>query len=164
MKSEDRFLTCWRPITSILVKIERNSRKKFSRNYLQNRKHFLQVLLHFWNLHKVSTMFLKKIRFIAQIFSKLLSPKYIVTWMRERSCFRTPFWSQRYKWPETLLKCARQQFYHNFPLISKKLSCVSWILVRSDILGPFSKILMDYHKYSCHNWEKFPPQAQPQLS
>ena len=88
----------------------------------------------------------------------------MVTWMSESFCFRRPFGSQRVKWSETFLKSARSHFYANSLLISNKLSCVSCVLVASEILRPFSNMLTADHKYSCHNWEKFPQQVQLQLS
>ena len=107
--------------------------------------------------------FLKKITFIAERFWKLLSPKNVVAWMTERFYFRKPFGSQRVKWWETLLKSKRQHFYADFPLISKKLSCVSCLLVGSEVLGPFCGMLTADHKCSCHNWEKFAQEGQAQL-
>ena len=101
---------------------------------------------------------------IAERFSKLLTPKTVVTWMPESFYFRRPFGSQRVKWSETLLKSARKHFYDNFLLISNKLSCVSCLLVGSEILVPFCNMLTADHRYSCHNWEKFPQKGQPQLS
>ena len=109
----------------------------------------------FWNLHKYFTVFQQKITFIAEIFSKILSPRNVVTWMPQWSCFRTTFGSQGVKWSETLLKSSRQHFLADFPLISNKLSCVSCLLVGSEILGPLFDMLAADHKYSCHNWEKF---------
>ena len=106
----------------------------------------------------------KKITFITQIIWMILSPKKVVTWMPERSCVRTPFGSQRVKWLEKLLKCAWQTFYVNFPWISNKLKCVSWLLVKCEILGPFSNTFTGDHKDSHHNWEKFLQQVRQQLS
>ena len=105
----------------------------------------IEIETKFWALWK------KKISFIALLFWKLLSPKNVVIWMPERCCFRTLIGSQRVKWPETLLKSARQPFYNNFPLISEKLSCVSCTLVGSEIFGQFSNILPADQKYSCYN-------------
>ena len=50
-------ITRWRPITCILVIIDRNSHNKFKYNYLQNCQHFLQLLFDFQNLHKILTIF-----------------------------------------------------------------------------------------------------------
>ena len=126
-------------------------------------KIFFQVFLHFWNLHKILSVLKKKITFIAQIFMKLLSPENVVSRIRESSCFRTPFGSQRVKWSETLLKSALRHFYGNFPLISTKLSCVLCLLVGSEILGPFSDMLTANQRCSFQNWEKFPQQGQPKF-
>ena len=163
LKSSDHFLTLWRAITCILVIIERNFRNKLKRSSLPNQKYFLEMLLHFSNLHKILSIFKKKNTFIASIFPKLLIAKNVVTWMPE-SCFRTPFRIQRLKGSQTLLKSARQRFYPNFPLISNKFSCLSYLLIGSEILEPFVNTLMADHMYSCHNWKKSLQQVQTQLS
>ena len=108
------FSTCWLPITNILVINERNSSNKFNRNYLENWKHFLEALLHFQEVYKILSNFLKKIPFRAQIFWKLLSLKKVVTSVAERSCFRTPSGSQCVKWPLKQLKSARSTFMLTF--------------------------------------------------
>ena len=80
----------------------------------------------------------------------------MVSWMFEKSCFRTPFWSQRVNGSQTLLKFARRCFYANFPLISDKSRTETSLLVRSEILGQcFNKFPAD-HIYSHLNREIFP--------
>ena len=64
---------------------------------------------------------------------KLLLPKNVVTWMRQGSCFRTPFGNQRVKGSKTLLMSPWQHLDDSAPLISNKLSCVSCVLVRPKI-------------------------------
>ena len=76
----------------------------------KKRKHFLEFLINFWNLQKILCIFRKNIRFIAQIIARLLSPKNVVTWITENSCFRIPFQSQRVQVSETMLKSARYHF------------------------------------------------------
>ena len=46
-KSKDSLLTRWLLITCILLIVERNPGNLSNRNYLQNQKQFLKVLLHF---------------------------------------------------------------------------------------------------------------------
>ena len=67
-ETEDRLRTRWRPITCIVVIIERNSSNKFQRSYLENKNYFLKLLLHFWNLHKILKILKTKIPFITSIF------------------------------------------------------------------------------------------------
>ena len=59
--------------------------------------------------------------------------------------FQKTLWSQPVKWPKTVLKCAWLHFYANFPLISNKVTCVSCLLVGSEILGPSFNMLMADH-------------------
>ena len=108
--------------------------------------------------------FKKKIIFIAEVFWKLLTPKNVVTWIDESSCFRTPFGSQVFNGSETLLKSKRQHLYANFPLISYKCNCQTCLLEASEILGLFFNTLTSDHMYSCYIWEKFLQQLQTQLS
>ena len=124
----------------------------------------MQFKLHFRNLHKALSILEKKFTLIASILPKLLILKKVVTWMPESFCFRTPFGSPRVNGSKTLLKSARQPFYDNFPLKSNKLSCLSCLIVRSVILGPFFNTLTTDQMYSCHKWDKFPQQAQTELS
>ena len=109
-------------------------------------KQFFEILLHFWNLHEILSVLKTKIVFIAQIFSKLLSVKNVVTWMPEWFHLRTPFGGQGVKWPRILLKSTQQHFYASFPLISNKLSSVSCLLVGSEILGTFFDMLTPERK------------------
>ena len=84
--------------------------------------------------------------------------------MSENSCFKTPFANQRVKVAKTLLKSSRQHFQPNVPLISNKLSSVSCLLVRSEILGPLFNTLTAAEIHSFHNWQKLLQQVQTRLS
>ena len=84
--------------------------------------------------------------------------------MSENYCFKTPFANQPVKMAKTLLKSSRQHFQPNVPLISNKLSSVSCLLVRSEILGPLFNTLTAAEMHSCHNWQKLLQQVQTRLS
>ena len=109
-------------------------------------------------------IFEENISFIALFFVKLLTPNYVVTWMRESSCFRIPFHSQSVKVSQTLLNPERQGFHPNLPLIWNKLIWKTSGLVRSKILELFFNRLTAYHIFSRQIWWKLPQQAQTQLS
>ena len=49
---------------------------------------------------------------IGDVFSKLRTPKIVVTLLSKKSCFGRPFDKQRGKRAETLLKSERQHLYH----------------------------------------------------
>ena len=125
---------------------------------------FVEVLLNFWNLHKILSILKHNMAFISSIFPKLLILESVITVMPENVYFKTPFGSERAKRSETLLNFARQNFYAKFQLIWNKLSCVSCVLVACEILGPFFKMLTVDHICCCHNWEKFLQEVQVQLS
>ena len=140
------------------------SEQVFTRYYLKNRKHFLQLLLHVRNLHKILLIFNKKISFIALIFRKLLNPTNVVTLMPVSSSFRTPFASKRVHGSQTLLEFALQHFHPNFPLIKDNLSWKTSLLARSEILGLFGNTLTADHMSSRHRWDKLMQQVQMLLS
>ena len=52
----------------------------------------------------------------------------------------------------------------NFPLISNKASCLSCLLVRSEMLGLFFNALTADHMYSCHIRHRFQQQGPTHLS
>ena len=41
------------------------SRNKFKRHYLKNKKHFLDFLLDFWNVHEIQNILKKKMSILA---------------------------------------------------------------------------------------------------
>ena len=151
-------------MTCILVMIERNSRNKFHRNYLQNEKHVLELLFHFWNLPKILSILRKNITLITLIFPELLIAENVVTLMPQSSSFKTPFGNERLKGSETLLKSHWMHFYANFWLMSNKVRCVSCLLVASKMWGPSFKTLTPNGMYSCHNIQIFRKQVPATLS
>ena len=146
------------------VIIERNSCKKFQCNYLQNQKYFLELLLHFLNLHKILSILKKNLTFITLIFPELLILKNVLTWIHESSYFRTVFGSKRGKASQTLLKSTQQPFYGNFSFMSNKVSCVSCLLGLSKMWGASFNTFTANDIYSCHNKEKFLQQVPTQFS
>ena len=106
----------------------------------------------------------KRFSFVPWIFPKLLTPKNVVSWMPESSCFRTLFRSQCVNGSQNLLKAARQHFYLNFGLFLEKLTWKTSLLVGSEILGLFFNTLAAFHIYSRQNWEKLPQQVEAKLS
>ena len=64
---------------------------------------------------------------------------------------------------KTLLKSAWQLSYANFPLISNKVSCVSCLLVGSQMLGSAFNTLTADQMYSCDNRDKFPQHVPTEL-
>ena len=121
-KCIDCLLKRWRFITCILLIVQINFRNQFKRNYLKNITQFLKVLLHFWNLLEISHIFKKRISLMAQIFGKLLTPKYVLPWIPKSSSFITPWASQSVCGSQALLKFERHRFYLNLALIPEKLS------------------------------------------
>ena len=60
---------------TILFLIERIYCNQFGRNYLKNKKLFLNFLLHFRNVHEILNIFKKKMTLIADLFPELRTPQ-----------------------------------------------------------------------------------------
>ena len=58
-------------MTSFLFFIGRIHGKQFECNYLRNKKLFLNLLLHFWNLHQFLDFLKKNMALIVYVFAKL---------------------------------------------------------------------------------------------
>ena len=99
-------------MTSILFLTDTISRNQFGRNYLKNKKLFLNFFLHFRNVHEILNICKKKMTFIADLFLKLRAPKNVVRYMSKKSCFKGPFDWQHGKRVQTLLWSEPQHRYH----------------------------------------------------
>lgn len=86
---------------------------------------------------------------------------YIIS---KRPCFRTLFDRQRLKVSQTLLKLAREQFFHIFSLLWEKLGSKKSLLVTSKILGLFVHALTPDDKYYLGIRENLPQPIQKQWS
>ena len=88
----------------------------------------------------------------------------MVTKIPKRSCFWTPFSSQRVNGSQTLLKSARQYFYPILTSFWDKLHSKGSLLVRSEILGLFVNTLITDDNFSRSNMETFQQPIGMQLS
>ena len=71
-------------MTSIPAAICRISRNNFKRHYLRSKKLFLDFLLHFWNMHEISSIFKKKHDYPSLIFPEIIYAErrgYLNVWM-----------------------------------------------------------------------------------
>ena len=55
------------------------SRNQFKRHYLKNKRLFVDVLLHFWNVHEIENILKEKMSILAYLFQKLWIAKEVVT-------------------------------------------------------------------------------------
>ena len=101
-------------ITSILFRIVRICRSLLKSSYLKNKKHFLDVLFHLWNLPQILNIFKEKKILIANVFPKLTTVERFVTPLTIQRRLKTSFDSQHVKWYQTLVKSSRENFYHIF--------------------------------------------------
>ena len=136
----------------------------FKRYYLKNRRLFLDILLHFRNVHEVYKILEKTMSVLACLFPELLFPKEVATETSRRSCVRTSFGNQRVNGFQTPLKVARHHYYPLFPWIPGKLSWKKTALLWSKILRLFANTLTADDKYSCRNMQNFLQQLQTLLS
>ena len=84
--------------------------------------------------------------------------------MPEKPYFRTAFGNQPVHDEETLLKSARQYYYHISPWVWDKLSWEKSALVRSKILGLFVNTWTSEYTYSGRNMQTLTQQVQTPLS
>ena len=82
-------------MAGIVFGIVRICSSLFKRNFLQNKKHFLNFLFHLCELHENLSIFEKKMIVIAKVFPKLQTVKYLVKPLSRKLRFRTSFDSQR---------------------------------------------------------------------
>ena len=99
-------------MTSILFLTETIQRNQFRRNYLKNKKLFLNVFLHFRDRHEILNICEKKMTFIADLFAKLRTPKNVVRYLSKKSSFKGLFDRQHGKRVQTLLRSEPQHRYH----------------------------------------------------
>ena len=59
-------------MTSTPTAICRIFRNNFKRHYLRNKRFFLDLLLHFWNVHEISSIFKEKKEYASVIISEII--------------------------------------------------------------------------------------------
>ena len=64
---------------------------QFGRNYLKNKKLFLNFFFDFRNVHEILNICKKKMTFIPDLFPKLRTPKNVVRYIFKKSCFKGTF-------------------------------------------------------------------------
>ena len=99
-------------MTSILFLTENIWGDQFGRNYLKNKKLFLNFCLHFRNRYEILSISEKKMTFIADLFAKLRTPKNVVRYLSKKSRFKGLFDRQHGKRVQTLLRSESQHRYH----------------------------------------------------
>ena len=99
-------------MTSILFLTETIQRNQFGRNYLKNKKLFLNFFLHFRNRHEILNICAKNMTFIADLFAKSRTRKNVVRYMSKKSRFKRPFDRQQGKRVQTLLRSGTRDRYH----------------------------------------------------
>ena len=151
-------------MASIFFKIVRIYCNQFKCNYLK--KHFLNFLLHFWNLHSISNFLKKKMTFIAYVFWKLQTAKNVARQKSEKiRCFRTPFESQsQHDQGFQTLPESPWHFYHIFSSLLEIVSGKMSLLVICEILRVFVNTFTADDKYFLQNSQNLPQPIQMQLS
>ena len=93
-------------MTSVLFLIETIEANEFGRNYLKNKKLFLDIFFDFRNLYQILNIFKKKMTLIADFLSKIRTPENVV-----RHMCKGPFDSQHGQLLQTLLRSERRHPY-----------------------------------------------------
>ena len=140
-------------MTNILFKIARICHSQFKWNYLENEKHFLNFLFHFWTLHQILNILKENIIVIANVFPKLLTVKNLYRILSKRQRFRAWCDSQHVKRSQILAKCPWEHFYHVFSSFSGKLIWKMAPLVLCQIFSVFVKSLTVDGKYPVQDFQ-----------
>ena len=106
----------------------------------------------------------QKINLIADVLTKIWTLKVVVTQMSKKSRFRRHYSKQHGKRFQTLLQYARQQCYHIYWSVLKKLTWKHSLLVICNILGLFVSIMTADDKYFLLNRDNSTQSIQMQLS
>ena len=101
---------------------------------------------------------------IPEVFSKLRTPKNMVTSMSKKSRFKGSFGKQHGKRAQTLLKFAWQHLYHIYWSLWRQLTCKKSLLVICKISRLFPNTLSAYGKYSLLNTDNLTQSIQMQVS
>ena len=109
-------------------------------------------------------IFKKKRTLITEVFSKLRTPKNMVTSMSKKSRFKGSFGKQHGKRAQTLLKFAWQHLYQIYWSLWRQLTCKKSLLVICKISRLFPNTLSADGKYSLLNRDNLTQPIQMQLS
>ena len=151
-------------ITSILFWIVRTCRSLLKSSYLKNKKHFLGVLLHLWNLDQIWNIFEKKKIVIGNVFPKLATVQGLVTPLSIRCSLKTSFDNQHVKRFQTLLKSSWEHFYHIFSSLWGEIIWKTSPWLKFGIIGLFVNTPTANYKYPDPDCENLPFPIQIQLS
>ena len=91
-----------------------------------------------------------------QVFLKLFTPKDVLTFMPNSSCFWKLTGSERVNKSQKLMKSAKKYYYPNFSSLWTKLSKKKLFLIRFEILGLLDNTLTANYKYLRINRENLP--------
>ena len=109
-------------------------------------------------------VFEKKMTLIAEVFSKLRSPKKKVRSMSIKSHFKGSFEEQHGKCDQTFLKCQGQLLYIIYWWLWTQLTCKKSVLVTCKISRLFPNTLSADGKYSLLNRDNLTQPIQMQVS
>ena len=109
-------------------------------------------------------VFEKKMTLIAEVFSKLRSPKKKVRSMSIKSHFKGSFEEQHGKCDQTFLKCQGQLLYIIYWWLWTQLTCKKSVLVTCKISRLFPNTLSAGGKYSLVNRDNLTQPVEMKLS
>ena len=153
-------------MTNIQLKSARICHSQFKCNYQENKKHFLNLLFHSWNLHQILNILKEKMIVIANVYPKLQAVKNLVTKLSKRRCFSVSEHAltvNMWKLPSYLRNLHESAFIMIFSLVSEKLIWKMSSLVLTEILGVFLNTLIGDAMYSVQDCENLPLPIQMQL-
>ena len=144
--------------------IVRIGRSLFKSSYLKNKKHFLDFLLHLWNLHQILNIFKKMKILIANMFPKLTTVHGLVTPLTVQRRLKTSFHSHHVKRLQTLVKSSWEYFYHTFSSLWGEMIWKTSLWFKFEIIGLFVNTRTADYKYPVLDCENLSFPIQIQLS
>ena len=139
-------------------------RSPFKSSYLENKKHFLSLLFHLWNLHQILNIFRKSKIVIGNVFPKLATVQGLVTPLTIQRRLKTSFNSQYVKRVQTLVKSSWGPFYHIFSSLwwESIWEISPWL--KFEIIALFVNTWTSDYNYPVTDCENLPFPIQIQLS
>ena len=136
----------------------------FKCNYLKNKKHFLGILFHLWNIHQISNISKKRKDSHSQCISKLTIVQELIRPLTKKHILRTSFDTQQVKGSQALVKSSWEHFYHIFWSLSGELIWLKSPWLKFEIIGVFVNTWIAKYMYLVWDCENLPLPIQMQLS
>ena len=148
----------------MLFRIVRICSSLFKCNYLKNEKLLLNFLFHWWNLHQILNIFVKRMILIATVFSRLQIVKNLFKLPSKNHCFRHPSTVNMLIGVKYLWNLHESVIYHIFSSLWLELIWKISPFLKFEILDVFVNALTPDDKYPVRDSENLQFPVQMKLS